>query len=424
MSWSTPDLSDVTQVLKGLVENALNQSALPVGNIKVYCDSPDTARQTDGFCHLNLYLLHVGRDPYWHNTPVKGPRPQLNSAQPLSLNLSYLLTAWSDKDFVSEQRAMTIALQTIHKLPIVTNNTIQLNMLQQWMPEGEFVMSIEADTIEEMSRLWQAFTVPIRLSALIKVGIVFVDAALPIAPPSIAPSTVNLTVAPETVPATNALLLPGSTQSTPPVAPDALPTQITAQFGPLAGVGGSTIVIAGNGLDLAIASEIFLSPLSGGSEWTITGWRSGTTSAGETTLLLPAAYADPSTSLPAPPAATPVPGLYSLAVGQGTARSDTIPIMIAPRIDGVVNPPVLAPDSAGIYTINGAGFVAAATAVSFGATPLTSAAGSPGPGEFSVNAAGTTINLQAPAAVSAGSYPLQISVSNCPASTGWVVVLT
>jgi Pvc16 N-terminal domain len=181
MAWSTPDLSDITHVLRGLIESAVNASALQhAQNIKVLCDSPDTARATDGHCHLNIYLLHVGRDPFWRNTPVQGPRPQLNSSQPLSLNLSYLLTAWCDKDFALEQRAMSIALQTIHANPIVNQTLIIAESLTQWLPKGEFVISIEADTIEEMSRLWQAFTVPMRLSALIRVGVVFID---PVDPP-------------------------------------------------------------------------------------------------------------------------------------------------------------------------------------------------------------------------------------------------
>jgi hypothetical protein len=318
---------------------------------------------------------------------------------------------------------MTIALQTIHHLPIVTHNTIQSNMLQQWLPDGEFVMSIEADTIEEMSRLWQAFTVPIRLSALIKVGIVFVDSALPIAPPAIAPSTVNLSVAPDAQPASEPLLFPGASQGTPPVAPDPAPDQITARFGSLAGVAGSTLVIAGNGLDLAAASDIFLSVPGGGSEWTVTSWRHGTASAGEVMIDLPIAYADAATLLPPPPTATPLPGVYNLAVGSGANRSNAVPVVIGPRVDNVVNPPVLVPDSTGLYTIKGAGFVAASTNMSFGATALARVAGSPGPGEFSVNASGTTLQLKAPAAAGPGSYPLMLSVSNCAASTGWVVVL-
>jgi hypothetical protein len=135
--WSTADLSDITAVLTGLVQAALNAAVPSASNIKISNNSPD-ARTSDSYCHLTLYLLHVGRDPYWRNTPVAGPRGQLNSAQPLSLNLSYLLTAWHDTDFASEQRAMTIALQAIHSQPIVNTAVIQKDGLSQYLPNGEF----------------------------------------------------------------------------------------------------------------------------------------------------------------------------------------------------------------------------------------------------------------------------------------------
>ena len=112
MPWSTPDLSNVTLVLKGLLDQAVQLSGLAVGNIApVNCNSPETVRSNSGQCFLTLYLLHIGRDPFWRNTPVSGPRAQLNNAQPLSLNLSYLLTAFCEKDFQLEQRAMSIALR-------------------------------------------------------------------------------------------------------------------------------------------------------------------------------------------------------------------------------------------------------------------------------------------------------------------------
>lgn len=422
MSWSTPDISDITQVVKGLVENAVNQSTLPVSNIKVECDSPDVERQSDGFCHLNMYLLHVARDGYWRNGPVSGPRPQLTKAQPLGLNLSYLLTAWCDKDFVSEQRAMTIALQAIHSVPIVTQNVITSNMLNAWLPSGEFVMSIEADTIDEMSRLWQGFTVPMRLSALIKVGIVFVEPEAPEPPVAIPPSTANLSVEPNPRPATAALLLPGAASSSPPVLATSDPNDVTSKLGPLVAVGSGTLVVAGSALDLPSAADVYLSN-PGISEWKVTAWRQNPSDPGLLRLKFPAAYANPGTQLPKPPTALPRPGLYTLAVGSGALRSNAITLLIAPRVDGVTLPPVLAPNSSGVYSIVGAGFVPAATTVSFGATPLTSTSGAPGPGQFQANAAGTTIKLRAPSALPAGAYPIVVSVNSCQASTGWVAVL-
>jgi Pvc16 N-terminal domain len=433
MAWSTPDLSDITQVLKGLLDTAVNNSTLPAANIKVLCDSPDTARQTDGHCHLNLYLLHVGRDPFWRNTPVAGPRPQLNSAQPLSLNLSYLLTAWCDKDFVSEQRAMTIALQAIHSQPIVTHDLIASDLLTAWLPNGEFLMSIEADALDEMSRLWQAFTVPMRLSALVKVGVVFIAPATPTPPPAIPPSTVNLAVSPEPMTATVPMLMAGFGEQSPPVPADADPSQVTATIGPLVAVGGlpalggGTLVVAGNGLDLPAAADVFLSVPGTTTEWKVTSpWRQNV-APGELELLFPAVYADPATSLPAPPNAMPLPGLYNLAVGAGTTRSNTIPIAVAPRVDDVVNPPILPANAGGFYAIAGAGFVpaAAATTLGFGGVALTySAAATPAAGEFTVDAAGEAIVFLPPAATPPGSYPIQLAVNGISASTGWVVVLT
>jgi hypothetical protein len=428
MAWSTPDLSDITQVLKGLLQTAINNSTLQASSIQISCNSPDTARSIDGYCHLTLYLLHVGRDPFWRNSPVNGPRPQLNSAQPLSLNLSYLLTAWCDTDFTSEQRAMSIALQAIHSQPIVTQAVIQQDTLSQWLPDGEFTISIEADTIDEMSRLWQAFTVPIRLSALIRVGVVFIAPIVPTPIPVLPPTTANLSLSPVPTATTMPLLFAGHGQSFQPVLASADPAQVVGTSGPLIAVGGSTLVVAGNGLDLPSATDVFLSVPGTATEWLVTTWRQGAIQPGRLGLIFPAAYADPTTYLPAPPAATPLPGLYNLTVGSNVpavSRSNAIPLTIAPRVDFVANPPQLSPDNTGLYSIAGAGFVSTATIVALGTLPLNkSAALVPVAGEFTVDATGTSITFKLPnPQPPPGDYPVLIQVNGIAAAPGWVVVV-
>ena len=122
-----------------------------------------------------MYLLHVGRDPYWRNTPVAGPRPQLNREQPLSLNL---LSAHGLARHRLRQRAAGHDHRAVgHPPPANREPDCAEGSALASLPKGEFVVSIEADTIEEMSRLWQAFTVPMRLSALIKARVVFVAPA-------------------------------------------------------------------------------------------------------------------------------------------------------------------------------------------------------------------------------------------------------
>jgi len=187
-------------------------------------------------------------------------------------------------------------------------------------------------------------------------------------------------------------------------------------------VPGASLSIAGEGLDLAAAAQVFLSIPGTATEWDVTTWRQGVT-AGVLDLIFPDVYADPSTFTPAPPAAMAPPGAYNLAVGAGTSRSNTIPILIAPRVDGVVNPPQLTPNAIGVYAISGAGFAPATTTLSFGATPLTyTAAPTPAAGQFTVSGGGT-IDFVAPATATHGSYPILLAVNGVAATTGWVVLL-
>ncbi len=442
--WSTPDLSDITLILTGLLAQAVGSSSLPfVSKIKVSACSPETMRDSGEQCFLNLYLLHIGRDPYWRNTPLTGPRPQLNNVQPLSLNLSYLLTAYCDKDTVLEQRALSIALAAIQSNPIMSADTVP--SLPDWsmVPNGEFVLSIEADTIEEMSRLWQAFTVPIRLSALIRASVIFIEAPETILPPEPPPSTVNLSVmqagqlpAPlVSPPGTPPALGDGFSQFTPPLLPDASLNLLPPDIGPLVMVGGipapepgtiaptygAYVTIAGSGLDLADAAEVFLFIPGSATLWDITTWRQGT-AASRLTIAAPESYAAPVSPL----AHTPLPGIYSLAVGSGGAvKSNSISIAIAPRIDGVANPPTLDPASSGTFTVTGAGFLPATdVTLVLGATALNySTAAIPPAGDFIVNSAGTSISFLPPVTLTAGSYPLLLAVNGIPAPIGWLAVV-
>jgi hypothetical protein len=393
LPWSVPDLSDITSELVAMLQTAVNTSPIPPFNVTVSGSMPETVRK-NGDCQLSLYLLHVGRDPYWRNTPRQGPRALLNTQQALSLNLTYLLTAYADADFVAEQQAMSIALHCFHEQPLFHG------------ANQEFTISIEADTIEEMSRLWQAIAVPIRLSSVIRVGVVFITPTAQ--PPTVAPppARAGLVVGQESPGA-----LPQLFGSATRVDFAVTPTGVTATPEPTPLVGGQKVLLGGLGLDQPDAAELYLT-LPGATPWQVTPWRQVAVpmSPDAIVLVLPSGYVVPGAAAPLPPAVMPAPGIYQMMLGNaaGANAATAIPVAIAARIDGGAVPQALLPDGTGLYTITGEGFTPGATAVVLDTVGLALAAtANPAAGAFFVDAAGKTITFRAPS-VPANRYAVRV----------------
>jgi hypothetical protein len=414
MAWSVPDLSNITAELVTMVQNAIIASPIPPFNVTVSGSMPETVRK-GGHCQLSLYMLHVGRDPYWRNTPRDNARPLSNTQQALSLNLTYLLTAYADADFVAEQQAMSIALHCFHEQPLFHNGT------------EEFSISIEADTIDEMSRLWQAIAVPIRLSSVIKVGVVFISPSQQ--PPTISPPPrqANVAIGADLQPGRVPQLFDVATHIgfvVPPGPPPPTPDEVSAVPGPVVVAGGSSILVGGSGLNQPSATDVYLGLLPLGPIWKVTTpWRQAAFSPNELVLALPGAYMAPGVPVPTPPTLMPPPGVYQLMVGgsAGPVRATAIPIAIAARISGVVSPSALLPDATGLYTVSGDGFTPGSTGLALDIAGL-ALAGAPNPaaGFFFVDAGGQTITFRRPT-LQPGRYFLRIRVSGVECPPSWWV---
>ena len=428
MAWSVGDLSCITNFLISELTDAVNASPLYLKNhfnFEVSGLMPAVSRN-DGVSVMSLYLLHVSRDPYWRNTPVQGQRGQLNPSQPLSLNLSYLLTSYSEKNWQMEQYLMSVALTYFHANPIYTTAT------------AEFTITVEADSIEEMSRLWQAISVPIRLSSMFRVAVIFLDPQ-EAPPPQVRPpmeATVSMGAdlnlsqpSPLTEPQLFELAMqvawvvtPGSTD----------PSQITMASGQPVVVGGQRVRVRGSGLTGPDATGVFLSLPGGGSEWPVTGWRvTGTSASGtagdadELVLQLPQDYA----ALPASGTAlnsTPMPANYLLKVGNPGSmfRSNALPLAIAPAMTGIgPSSAVLSPDGTNTYTVPVSGLIVGKTQVLLNGTALV-IGGAPDPGIAAVDAAAGTIafKLPAPAGFPSGTYErVRVVVNTVEAPPSWWV---
>jgi len=196
------DLSIVTDRLIKLIEKSRDESPLwatlgatsPTFTITVTGAMPEAVRK-DGGCQVSVYLFHVTEDKYQKNAPVTGPRVPPIPTQPLSLNLYYLVTAFADKDYVQEQQAMSIVLRCFHENPIVRENVVIPVPPAQTVKE-EFTLTMEVETSDEMARLWQAVTVPFRLSVVYKVSVVFITPPAPAVPLAPKPQRLGLTVDP------------------------------------------------------------------------------------------------------------------------------------------------------------------------------------------------------------------------------------
>ena len=144
---------------------------------------PDAARGLAGACKVSLYLFHVSPDKFYRNTFPADPRDPSRGAararrapqQPLALTLYYLLSAHSES-YVEEQQAMSIALKAFHDQAIVIAT----------VPDGhraqEFTVVLEAQTIDEIGRLWQAAATSLRLSSVYRASVIFLEPEPPTVP--------------------------------------------------------------------------------------------------------------------------------------------------------------------------------------------------------------------------------------------------
>ena len=426
MAWSVQDLGQITQMLIDQLSAAVKATPRYQQqhfSFEISGLMPEVTRK-DGTNVLSLYLLQVGRDPYWRNSPVQGNRAQLNTAQPLSLNLSYLLTSHSEKNWQMEQFLMSVALSWFHGNPICVSSN----------PAAEFTITIEADSIDEMSRLWQAITCPIRLSALFRVAIVFLQPELKPQADSRTPVEIGLSVGadlnlPSPAPEPKPQLFEVAVQRSLRVAPDASgPGGVTMLPGQQGVVAGDIARVRGSGLDQSDAAAVYLSPAGGNEEWPIpAAWRqtgisaSGTAGdANELAVLFAGGYA----ATPASGTAlsqVPLPGNYLIKVGSASTsyRSNAVPLSIAPLVPvpGAVGSAgmVLTP-SGSLYSLAANGLVAGQTQIWIGETPLSIAAAA-APGVAVVNATLGQINFELPTSglQSGSSQPVRVLVNNVEA---------
>lgn len=286
---------------------------------------------------------------------------------------------------------MSVALRIYHANPIVRSDP---GTAAPW----ELTLTMEHRSYDELSRLWQATTAPLRMSLVYRAAVVFID---PDPMPAAAADTKSFSVAASAVP-----LLPaapgtaeypvvfGAFREGSYVGPAGSPvpfSQSPANVAP-----GQAVWLTGADLGASgVSDRVYLLPPAGGGEVDVTAWAvAAGSSAAKFVLTLPPAVG-------AAPADAPGPGVYQLRAGSGAlgspgaTRTGSVPVSVAAYVDPAGGPVL---SGSAPFTVHGAGFTSGATEVLVGTVVLTETTGSAAPGEVAVDPSGTSFSFSPPAA--------------------------
>jgi Pvc16 N-terminal domain len=416
----TLDLSAVTDSLIGLVKSQWTTAPIwteiggsppgPTFTPNFTGLAPDAVRQQPG-PQLSMYLYHVESDTaqealFWQAQMLDSRAGQPTRFLPLALNLFYLLFAYSESSYTQEQEAMSIALRICHANPIVRSDP---GTRAPW----ELTLTMEHRSYDEMSRLWQATTAPMRMSVVYRAAVVFIDPD-PMPAPAPEASSFSVTASPVPLPSPGTgghPVLFGTFRAGSYTGPAG---KVPYSRSPATVAAGQTAWLLGSDLGASgISDTVYLMPPGADAEVDVTAWAVAGSSAAKFVLALPADAPDP--------------GVYQLRVGSGTLgepgaiRSGSVPLSIAASVEQPPEGPVL--DGRPPFTVRGGGFTSGRTEVLVGTVALTEAAAPPGAGQVSGGASGTSFSFSPPAGPTGSIAPVRVLVNGIESDPAlWVTL--
>jgi hypothetical protein len=183
------DLSAVTDGLLDLVKNQWTAAPIwaelgvagPTFTPKFTGLAPDAIRDGDG-PQLSLFLYHVETNnaqesARWSAELVRSPGQPVRYL-PFALDLYYLLSAYSEASYVEEQQAMSVALRLFHANAVVRSGPPSPPAATP--PAWQLTLTMEHRSYDELSRLWQATTVPLRLGVVYRAAVLFITPDEPV----------------------------------------------------------------------------------------------------------------------------------------------------------------------------------------------------------------------------------------------------
>lgn len=215
----------------GLVSESLRRlltgkmSILPAVNVTLL--SPDDAK-TDR--KINLFLYKIQENPFLKNADWQIKRGDAGSIipPPLSLNLYYLMTPYAPNDPQNGQstahKILGDAMRVFYEHPVVPSDYLDTAIKSA----GEEVrIMLNTLDLEELSKIWNTFKQPFRLSVLYEISVVQID-PLPESEKSLATRVRKI--------------------AAPSVGSPYLPPRV-GSLSPVSGPAGSSVTVIGDNLD-------------------------------------------------------------------------------------------------------------------------------------------------------------------------------
>lgn len=188
-------IGGVSATLRTLLEDRMElPPGVNVNDFLITISTPRSEEQDDQLegARINLFLYKTTENGYLKNQEIPDQgQPVSYGHPPLSLDLYYLITAYGtttiQEDFVDETQAHFLlgsAMRVLHDVPVVTEqletSTGQRILHESLRNQFEKVkLSLEPISLEDLSKVWTALTLPYRLSVAYMVSVVQIESQRP-----------------------------------------------------------------------------------------------------------------------------------------------------------------------------------------------------------------------------------------------------
>ena len=169
MSDSTA-IGDVTQSLFNLLTN--EQDSLDPFGVSLVSPADETIDDTRP--KINIYLFRIEENPFAKNRDWQAAGSDVLRKVPLSLNLFYVLTPYARKQ-EDGHRVLGEAMRILYD-----NAIIEPTLLNGSLKSTADALKVDlcSFNLEDLTRVWNAFSKPYQLSVCYQVRIVFIDSAI------------------------------------------------------------------------------------------------------------------------------------------------------------------------------------------------------------------------------------------------------